>query len=73
MSRYSTIREIVLRHLKDADKNNAGDAANPGPTPGEAYKAAHATVVGAYAGGGITAAQWSDLDAEIRSHRDTAR
>lgn len=70
---FDKIREMVRMHLKDADRNMGIDATNPGPTTGECYAAAQATVVGAYAGKGITIDQWVELGNEIRTHRESAR
>jgi hypothetical protein len=58
----------------DADKIHTGaKGENPGPTPEASYAAAFSTATGAYAGGGITVPEWSNLHSEIRDHQDIAR
>lgn len=68
---FPRIQKLVRNHLADAEKKHTGNkGANPGPTPDQSYSQAFGTAVGAYGARGITAAQWSELDGEIRSHRD---
>lgn len=69
---FQIVRNMVMGHLKNADKQ-LGEDGEPGPKPCESYAAALGTAAGAYAGGGISVAQWSQLDAEIRGHRDSGR
>lgn len=66
---FDLIKKMVRDHLADAEKRHAGNGEDPGPTPAASYTAAFSTATGAYAGRGITAAQWAELHSEIREHQ----
>lgn len=68
---FEKIKGMVRNHLADAEKRHTGHSGeNPGPTPDQCYTAALSTATGAYGARGITVAQWSNLHAEVRSHKD---
>lgn len=68
---FSTIKGMVRNHLSDAEQKHTGPSGdNPGPTPDQSYTAALSTATGAYGARGITCAQWAELHAEVRSHKD---
>lgn len=71
---FEIVQGMVRNHLKNADRDyGSEEQPGPGPKKAECYAAAIATAAGAFASRGITVSQWSQLDKEVRGHRDSAR
>lgn len=66
---FALVKRMVRDHLADAEKRHTPTGEDRGPVPQQCYTAAYSTATGAYAGRGITAAQWADLHTEIREHQ----
>lgn len=70
MSHFTTVQRMVRDHLLDAEKDHPR---GEGPTPDQSYAHAFSTATGAYAGGGISVKQWSELHSEVREHQSIIR